>query len=193
MGKKLVTVDGPSDSKPLQLHFEYGTEYEADALVGCDGINSIARQVILGADHPAAAPVYTNGYAHRVVVPLDMAISAFGEDYCSLRTQHGWVGDGGFLLTDLVEDGDAMQVIAGWSNKEPWTHPTPFVEWPKERLREDLADWGDVGKAMTKVSFTFLYRLHTLLTKSSRSSRINRSCSLLGAVFIVTRPLIVRD
>jgi hypothetical protein len=32
--------------------------------------------------------------------------------------QHGWVGDGGFLLTDLVDSGTAIQVVAGWTTEE---------------------------------------------------------------------------
>ena len=162
MGKRLVDVDYSSEYGPIQLRFGDGTLYEADVLVGCDGINSITRTLILGADHPAANPVYTNGYVHRVVVPIDTAITAFGKEYCSLRTQHGWVGDGGFLLTDLVHHGEAMQVIAGWSNKEPWSHPAPFVEWPKERLKSDLAGWGHVGKAMTKVGLPLYLLVYTL-------------------------------
>lgn len=151
-GKKLASVDALHGSDDLvRLRFEDGTTYEADALVGCDGINSIVRRAILGEDHPAAKPVFTNGYNHRVVIPLDAAKEAFGEQYCSLRTQHGWVGDGGFLLTDHVENGQAMQVIAGRSNAGPWPHKSPFVEWDKDRLRSDLAEWGDIGKAMTKV------------------------------------------
>ena len=157
-GKKLASVEALHGSDDLvRLRFEDGTTYEADALVGCDGINSIVRQAILGEDHPAAKPVFTNGYNHRVVIPLEAAKEAFGEEYCNLRTQYGWVGQGGFLLTDHVEKGEAMQVIAGRSDAGPWPHQSPFVEWEKDRLRSDLADWGDIGKAMTKVRPEVVY------------------------------------
>ncbi|EME48631.1 hypothetical protein DOTSEDRAFT_67616 [Dothistroma septosporum NZE10] len=151
-GKKLASVRALHGSDALvRLRFEDGSSYDADALVGCDGINSIVRGAILGEDHPAAKPVFTNGYNHRVVIPLSSAKEAFGEEYCSLRTQYGWVGKGGFLLTDHVENGEAMQVIAGRSDSGPWPYHSPFVEWDKARLRSDLADWGDIGKSMTKV------------------------------------------
>ena len=150
MGKKLVDAKTAEDGQ-VELQFEDGTSHVADALVGCDGINSFTRRVVLGLDHPAVDPVYGSGYNHRVVLPLQTAIEAFGEDYCKMRTQHGWVGDGGFLLTDLVDDGRAMQVITGWATKEPWPHDAPYVEWPKDSVRKNLESWGSIGHAMTKV------------------------------------------
>nr|POE49500.1 uncharacterized protein c23c11.06c [Quercus suber] len=149
-GKKLASVEYRSEEAPVELLFEDGTSYQADAVVGCDGINSITRQAVLGADHPAVAPIYTNGYNHRVVISMETAKQALGEDYCSLQTQYGWIGDSGFLLTDHVDAGKSMQVIAGWSKGETWSYPAPYVEWPKDRLESDLAIWGDIGKAMTK-------------------------------------------
>lgn len=152
MGKRLSSIETTPDAPDaVQLTFTDGTTYAADALVGCDGINSTVRYHVLGADHPAAKPVYTNGYNHRVVVPLAEAEEAFGKEYCSLRTQTGWIGKGGFLLTDHNDDGASMQVIAGWSDKGPWPYEAPFVEWDKERLKKDFEDWGDIGKAMLKV------------------------------------------
>jgi salicylate hydroxylase len=154
MGKKLQRLSETKDG--IILTFEDGSSERADGVVACDGINSVGREFVLGAEHPAVKPVFTGGYNHRVVIPLQAAKEAFGEDYCSLVTQHGWIGDGGFLLTDLVDDGTSMQVIAGWSTKEIWPHESPFVPWPKERIIKDLEDWGEVGKAMTKVSTVVL-------------------------------------
>lgn len=161
-GKKLVTVEPANRAPCLELHFDDGTFYEADALVGCDGINSVTRKIVLGDHHPAATPKYTAGYNHRVVVPIEEAREAFGEEYCSLRTQYGWVGDRGFLLTDHIDEGKSMQVIAGWSRGEAWPHSTPFVEWPKDRLERDLADWGEVGKAVTKVSTPVAFTIRVI-------------------------------
>ncbi|KAK4504254.1 hypothetical protein PRZ48_005170 [Zasmidium cellare] len=149
LGKRLASISTDLDAEhPVTLTFSDSTTTSVDALIGCDGINSTVRQHILGPDY---APFYTSGYNHRVVVPLAEAEEAFGKEYCSLRTQYGWIGDGGFLLTDHCDEGRSMQVIAGWSDKGPWPYEAPFVEWDKERLKRDLEDWGDIGKAMLKI------------------------------------------
>ncbi|KAF2168370.1 hypothetical protein M409DRAFT_65390 [Zasmidium cellare ATCC 36951] len=153
LGKKLasITSNNPnsnSEHHPITLTFTDSTTATVDALIGCDGINSTVRLHVLG---PAYAPVYTQGYNHRVVVPLAEAEEAFGKEYCSLRTQYGWIGEGGFLLTDHCDQGRSMQVIAGWSDRGPWPYELPWVEWDRERLKRDLEDWGDVGRAMLKI------------------------------------------
>lgn len=156
--KKLDRVEDRDDK--VELHFTDGSSYEADALVGCDGINSITRKAVLGAHHPTAvAPIYTKGYDHRIVVPIETARDAFGDEYCSFQTQCGWIGHHFFMLTDHVDGGKSMQVIAGGSRGEPWTHPTPSIEWPKERLISDLSTFGPIGKAFIKVNETVYYSL----------------------------------
>lgn len=111
-------------------------------------------------------------------MPLAEAEEAFGKEYCSLRTQTGWVGQGGFLLTDHCDEGRSMQIIAGWSDRGPWEHEGPFVEWEKDRLRRDLEGWGDVGEAMLKVSllvrvFTNWEDMTLMLCDCYRSSSPN--------------------
>lgn len=54
-------------------------------------------------------------------------------------------------MTDSVNNGAAMQVIAAWYTKDKWPHSAPYVEWPKEKIRADLEGWGTVGKVTTKV------------------------------------------
>ena len=139
----------------MTLTFEDGSVERAHGVIACNGINSAARATVLGSEHPAVKPAYTGGYNHRIVIPLETAEVAFGKEYCAEVTQYGWVGDGGFLLTDLVDSATAMQVVARWSTEEIWPHESPFVPWPKDKIREDLEDWGEIGKAMTKAGIYF--------------------------------------
>ena len=64
----------------LVLEFSNGTTAEADAVIGCDGIKSSVRQILVGADHPSAHPVYTHEYAYRAVVPMEQAVATVGEE-----------------------------------------------------------------------------------------------------------------
>lgn len=154
MGKKLKNIELSQNDQtgPLVLTFDDGTTYEADALVGCDGINSITRQTVLQ-DHPSAKPIYGKGYGHRTVVPMEVARSVFGEDYCKIRSQHGWIGHNALLITDMIDEGGSMEcIIGGLELKETWPYDSPWVPWSKETLAENLKDWGTFGKSMLKVS-----------------------------------------
>lgn len=135
------------------LSFENGAVEEVDCLVGCDGLNSIVRKYVLRHEtNSLAKPVFTGGFNFRTVVPLKDAIEAFGQEYCSEHVQYGWIGSGGgFCLTDFVDDGTAMQVIAGWAKDEPWPYEIPYVPWEKMRLRHDLEEWGDFGTGLAKL------------------------------------------
>lgn len=76
-----------SDGK-LILKFADGSEDEADVVIGCDGIKSQVRQIIVGADHPSAKPSYTHKYAYRGLVPMDKAVEAIGEELASNACMH---------------------------------------------------------------------------------------------------------
>ncbi|MCJ1473326.1 hypothetical protein MMC13_001977 [Lambiella insularis] len=68
------------DGGKLRMRFHDGAEALADAVIGCDGIKSRVRQLILGDDDPAAQPQYTHKYAYRGLIPMDKAIEALGEE-----------------------------------------------------------------------------------------------------------------
>jgi salicylate hydroxylase len=57
-------------------------------VIGCDGINSTMRKVILGADEPASHPTYSHNVAYRTVVPVADASSALGQDKANSPCMH---------------------------------------------------------------------------------------------------------
>lgn len=87
MGKRLEEIQEHDDH--VRLVFEDDSTHEADAIIGCDGIDSTTRRYILGPDHPAARPIYTDGRVHRVLIPIEKARPVFGEEYSQLKIQHG--------------------------------------------------------------------------------------------------------
>lgn len=76
-----------SDGK-LLMRFSDGSVEEADVVVGCDGIKSRVRQLMVGREHPAADPVFTHKYAYRGLVPMDKAVEAIGEELASNACMH---------------------------------------------------------------------------------------------------------
>lgn len=87
--KQLEEIREKLDGK-LKMTFTDGTSADADVIIGCDGIKSRVRQVILGKDHPSAHPSYTHKYAYRGLVPMEIAIHAIGAE----KAQNAciWVG-----------------------------------------------------------------------------------------------------
>lgn len=59
LGKRLTQIEDGSikeaqlNSENIKLTFSDGTTALADVLMGCDGVHSITREYLLGADHPA--------------------------------------------------------------------------------------------------------------------------------------------
>ncbi|KAF7193217.1 6-methylsalicylic acid decarboxylase atA [Pseudocercospora fuligena] len=153
---KVARVEpGTSAGSPATVHFEDGKSLEFDAVIGGDGLNSVVRAAVLGADNPATKPRGMGGFNMRIVVPLEKGIEAFGKEHCEEDIQTGWVGDGGFLLTDKLDNGQSMQVIAGWKERPStgtgWPYEEPFHEWSKDEVAEDLRGWGNIGKGMAKL------------------------------------------
>jgi len=87
-GKQLVSYDDGDECAKVILHFEDGSTAEAHALLGCDGIHSTTRKVLLGADHPASRPGYTHIAAYRTMVPIDVGIAALGEKVAKSGCMH---------------------------------------------------------------------------------------------------------
>lgn len=86
--KRLESIAERETDGKLLLKFADGTQDEADLVIGCDGIKSQVRQVIVGAEHPSAKPSYTHKYAYRGLVPMEKAIEAVGEELASNSCMH---------------------------------------------------------------------------------------------------------
>lgn len=125
-GKRLDDITTKRDGR-LHLKFLDGTTAEADVVVGCDGIKSRVRQLIVGADHPSAYPTYTHKYAYRGLVPMDKAVEVVGEERAKNACMHVSlvevlnIFDLGMLTT--CTDG------AGWSYVDFRRQPRQCLEY----------------------------------------------------------------
>lgn len=87
-GKQLLSYDDDEETSKVILRFEDGTTAEADVLLGCDGIHSTTRRIMLGNDHPASRAGYTHIVAYRTMVPIDVGIAALGEKVAKTGCMH---------------------------------------------------------------------------------------------------------
>lgn len=77
-GKGVASVSEKGPNEPLILHFQDGTNAEADIVIGADGIHSTIRKHILGEHHHAATAMFTGAVEYRTVVPMEVAIAKLG-------------------------------------------------------------------------------------------------------------------
>ncbi|KAL5438333.1 hypothetical protein PMIN05_005831 [Paraphaeosphaeria minitans] len=69
--KRLVEVT-ETDGGDAVLHFADGTTAQHTAVIGCDGIKSRTREIVLG--KVEARPLFSGKYAYRAILPMQKAL-----------------------------------------------------------------------------------------------------------------------
>ncbi|KAK3899532.1 salicylate hydroxylase [Staphylotrichum tortipilum] len=135
-GKEIDAIEQPSPkprSSPassslekLTLRFKDGTTAHADAVIGCDGIRSRVREIILSSPAkplpPAANPSYTQKFCYRALVPMAAASAAIGAHASTTRFMYN--GPGAHIITYPVADNSLLNILAVISDPSlTWPHP----------------------------------------------------------------------
>lgn len=77
-GKRVEEVEETDGG--VRLRFYDGTSAEHTAVVGCDGIKSRTRKIVLGEGRAESTAVFTGKYAYRGLVPMEKAVGLLGEE-----------------------------------------------------------------------------------------------------------------
>ncbi|KAK4454497.1 salicylate hydroxylase [Podospora aff. communis PSN243] len=140
-GKTLATIDSSPSSSVVTLHFTDRTTATASAVIGCDGIRSRVRQLLLGEDSPAALPHYTSKFCYRALVPMDRAVAAVGQYKAGTRFMHN--GPGAHVITYPVGGNKVLNVLAVLSDKGEWTDKAKHTgPGSKQEVLDAFASWG---------------------------------------------------
>ncbi|KAI0399614.1 mannitol 1-phosphate dehydrogenase 2 [Xylaria palmicola] len=142
-GKRLVDLTQAADSADVVLHFADGTTARHTAVLGCDGIKSQTRKLLLGSDEWNA--VFSGKCAYRGLVPMTKAVELLGEE--KAMTSQIYFGYHGHILTFPIEKGKTMNVVA-FASRESWTANEWVIRVSKEELMADFQTWGPTATAI---------------------------------------------
>ena len=95
--KRCVSL-GRSSSGRQVIHFADHTTFEADLIIGADGIKSVVRNAVVSDGYL----VFSNTYAYRGLIPIDTLKSA-GLKAEVQSSPHNWVGLGGVCISLLLD------------------------------------------------------------------------------------------
>ncbi|AEO58351.1 hypothetical protein MYCTH_2305618 [Thermothelomyces thermophilus ATCC 42464] len=146
--KHLDTITKPAPDSPsdkLLIHFTDGTTAAADAIVGCDGIRSRVRQLIL--PEPPVRPGYTQKFCFRALAPMPAAVAALG--YARTSTRFMYNGPGAHLITYPVANSSLLNILAVLSDPSPsWPHPHHTAAGSKSEVTAAFAEWCGAARAI---------------------------------------------
>ncbi|KAK1455707.1 hypothetical protein CMEL01_04467 [Colletotrichum melonis] len=124
--KELESIEGPEETgKRLRMIFRDGSTAEADGIIGCDGIKSHTRGIVIGHDHAATKCTYTHKYTYRGLIPMSQAVQILGPDRA--RTSGLWVCNDAHIVTYPVAHGKMLNLVAHTSTTEEWPSETQFT------------------------------------------------------------------
>nr|UPX44675.1 hypothetical protein FAC6B23_09 [Penicillium fuscum]UXX61832.1 hypothetical protein FAC4N16_05 [Penicillium fuscum] len=135
-------VDNPTQQQVL-LQFTDGTTAEADTLLGCDGIHSRTRQLLLGDDSPAAHASFTHQVGYRTVLPTSEAMEVLGDakggsDFCIHIGPNAYVPS--YPMLDGTET--VLNLTTVIYTPEPWSHGEKMVApATKDEVTKVFKDW----------------------------------------------------
>jgi salicylate hydroxylase len=115
----------------VELRFTDGTTALASALIGCDGIKSKVRNLILSTE---IQPVYARERAYRAVVPKAAAVAALGADRA--LNGHLYCGYGKYMITYPIEHGELINMVATPYDEGEWKWD--HAEWTAPVTKEEI-------------------------------------------------------
>ncbi len=135
LGMRCIGVE--TRDRVAVARFADGSEIEADIAVGADGIHSVVRNSLFGADTPR----FTGCICWRGMAPID-AVPA------DINTKDGamWMGPHGHVVHYPVHRGELLNIVAhidsdAWT-EESWTHEcdvaevtTTYAKWHPDLTR----------------------------------------------------------
>jgi salicylate hydroxylase len=139
-GKRLVEIEELEEGG-VKLKFADGESVVADAVVGCDGIKSMTREMVFGEEGKKSTPQFTGEYAYRALVPEAIARETLGDELaknCQL-----YVGYRGYIMSYPVEHGKFINIAAVRQKGDlNWDNDNWIIPSTTEDMVKDFEGWG---------------------------------------------------
>ncbi|KXH38713.1 salicylate 1-monooxygenase SalA [Colletotrichum nymphaeae SA-01] len=140
----------PKDAVEFRKKLD-GTTFSADAVIGCDGIKSKVRQLVLGPDNPAAYPHSSHKVAYRALIPMDRAVAAIGS--FKAHNEHCHTGPRAHVLHFAVAGGKILNFVAFADDTTDWDKMGDGVtnmtsQTTRKEVAEVFQDWGLTVKSL---------------------------------------------
>lgn len=148
--KRLIDIESGTTTA-LLLRFEDGTTKEVDALVGCDGIRSKCRQLMLERQSVLEDLSFTKKYVYRGLVAMEKAKAVLGASLS--ENSQMYLGPGGHVLTYPIEGGSMLNVVAFRDKCDGiWKHDRWVLQGQAKQMRADFVGWGKPVQDVLAVS-----------------------------------------
>jgi len=129
LGANCVALTQTQDGAVVR--FSDGSEFEADLIVGADGVHSVVRTLLFGDD----APRFTGKMCWRTVIPFDEQPLDLVSPDASF-----WLGPHGHVVTYYVRGGAMVNVVAIRDASE-WTGESWNVPSSREEMMNGFSGW----------------------------------------------------
>jgi salicylate hydroxylase len=136
LGHKCVEVRQADQC--VTLSFANGNRVQAGLVIGADGIHSVARQSLFGADRPEFTGIVT----WRGVVPMRRLPPSI-----SRTVGTNWVGPGAHVVHYPMRGGELLNFV-GLVERSDWTIEAWDARGTQAELRRDFHGWHDDVHAM---------------------------------------------
>ncbi|KAI1379519.1 hypothetical protein F4677DRAFT_335265 [Hypoxylon crocopeplum] len=151
-GKRFIGYNNRGLGEKVLLQFGDGSTAEADIVIGCDGIKSKVRQLLLGAENPASYPYFSHKVAYRALIPMDRVEPVLGP--FKSRNQHMHMGPRAHILHFPVAAGKLLNVVAFVTDHADWPlgDPNGVGNMTSPGTREGVAaSFKGWGPTVTKI------------------------------------------
>jgi len=128
LGNRCVGVSS-SDQRAV-VTFQNGTQAEVDLVVGCDGIRSLVRNCIHGAD----APRFTGNMCWRALIPAERLPPNHVAPNVTV-----WMGPQGHVITYYVRAGQLVNIVAVKETPE-WVEESWITKGSRAEFTAAYAD-----------------------------------------------------